>query len=164
MAKVKPQISAQSGSSRTSTRTVKYQTSNEFTVVVKRSEAQYVTLCLELGVAGCGDSLEDALADTREAIESYVESMQADNLSPWRPAPVQVLHEFLAGESGESPTVPALKVLAYAETQPSRKLVKLLLQAGAEFDREGKGDHSIYRRVVGGIMLKVPVRIGQREL
>jgi predicted RNase H-like HicB family nuclease len=104
MAKVKPQISARSGLSQTSTRTVKYQTSNEFTVVVKRSEAQYVTLCLELGVAGCGDSLEDALADTREAIESYVESMQADNLSPWRPVPVQVLHEFLAGESGESPS------------------------------------------------------------
>ena len=93
---------------------VKYQVSNEFTVVVKRSDAQYVTLCLELGVAGCGDSLEDALADTREAIESYVESMQADNLSPWRPVPVQVLHEFLAGEGGESPKVPTLKVLAYA--------------------------------------------------
>ena len=47
---------------------------------------------------------------------------------------------------------------------PSRKLVKLLLQAGAEFDREGKGDHSIYRRVVDGVVLKAPVRMGQREL
>lgn len=47
---------------------------------------------------------------------------------------------------------------------PSRKLVKLLLQAGAGFDREGKGDHSIYRRVVDGVVLKAPVRMGQREL
>jgi len=47
---------------------------------------------------------------------------------------------------------------------PSRKLVKLLLQAGAEFDREGKGDHSIFRRVVGETVLKAPVRVGQREL
>jgi predicted RNA binding protein YcfA (HicA-like mRNA interferase family) len=47
---------------------------------------------------------------------------------------------------------------------PSRKLVKLMLQAGAEFDREGKGDHSIYQRVVEGVVLKAPVRMGQREL
>jgi len=47
---------------------------------------------------------------------------------------------------------------------PSRKLAKLLLQAGAEFDREGKGDHSIFRRVVGETVLKAPVRVGQREL
>jgi hypothetical protein len=47
---------------------------------------------------------------------------------------------------------------------PSRKLIKLLLQAGAEFDRKGKGDHSIYRRVVDGVVLKAPVRMGQREL
>ena len=91
------------------------QTSNEFTIVTKHSGSQYVTLCLELGVTGCGDSLEEALADTRLAIESYVEAMSADNLSPWRPVPVQVLHEFLTGESGESSAkAPTLKVLAYA--------------------------------------------------
>jgi hypothetical protein len=43
---------------------------------------------------------------------------------------------------------------------PSRKLVKLLLEAGAELDREGKGDHTLYRRVVGGIVLTAPVRMG----
>jgi predicted RNase H-like HicB family nuclease len=104
MSKVKSQIS-----------NLKYQTSNEFTIVTKRSGSQYVTLCLELGVTGCGDSLEEALADTRLAIASYVEAMSADSLSPWRPVPVQVLHEFLAGESGESSAkAPTLKVLAYA--------------------------------------------------
>ena len=88
---------------------------SEFTIVTKHSGAQYVTLCLELGVTGCGDSLEDALADTRQAIESYIEAMEVDNLSPWRPVPVQVLHEFLAGEEEETPAAsPALKVLAYA--------------------------------------------------
>lgn len=94
---------------------VKYRTSNEFTIVVKHSGTQYVTLCLELGVAGCGDSLESALADTRQTIDSYMEAMEADDLSPWRPVPVQVLHEFLAGEGEKtSVTSPALRVLAYA--------------------------------------------------
>jgi predicted RNase H-like HicB family nuclease len=94
---------------------VKYQVSNEFTIVVKHSGAQYVTLCLELGVAGCGDSLESALVDTRQAIESYIEAMKVENLSPWRPVPVQVLHEFLAGEGATTPaTSPTLKILAYA--------------------------------------------------
>ena len=94
---------------------VSYQVSNEFTIVVKHSGAQYVTLCLELGVAGCGDSLESALVDTRQAIESYIEAMKVENLSPWRPVPVQVLHEFLAGEGATTPaTSPTLKILAYA--------------------------------------------------
>ena len=94
---------------------VRYHVSNEFTVVVKHSGAQYVTLCLELGVAGCGDSLESALADTRQAIESYMEAMEADSLSPERPVPVRVLHEFLTGEGDETPAAsPSLKILAYA--------------------------------------------------
>ena len=97
------------------TASVTYQVSNEFTIVVKHSGAQYVTLCLELGVAGCGDSLESALVDTRQAIESYIGAMEAESLSPWRPVPVQVLHEFLAGEGAKTPaTSPTLKILAYA--------------------------------------------------
>ena len=31
----------------------------------------------------------------------------------------------------------------------SRKLVKLILKGGADFDREGKGDHRIYKRIAG---------------
>jgi predicted RNase H-like HicB family nuclease len=111
MAKAKTQRSAQARE----TASAKYKASNEFAVVVKHSGAQYVTLCLELGVVGCGDSLESALADTRQAIESYMEAMEAESLSPWRAVPVQVLHEFLAGEGTETPaTSPTLKILAYA--------------------------------------------------
>ena len=93
---------------------LKSQISNEFTIVTKHSGSQCVTLCLELGVTGCGASLEDALADTRLAIESYLEAMEADSLSPWRPVPLQVLHEFLAGEQAPPAATLALKVLAYA--------------------------------------------------
>jgi len=86
----------------------------DYTIVMKKSGDQYVTLCLELGVAGCGHTREEALENTRNAIESYLEAMDADDLSPWRPVPLEVLHEFLAGEE-EAPTIePGLKVLAYA--------------------------------------------------
>ena len=46
----------------------------------------------------------------------------------------------------------------------SRKLVKLLLGAGVEFDREGKGDHSIYKRIVADRIYKAPIQMGKNEL
>ena len=46
----------------------------------------------------------------------------------------------------------------------SRKLVKILLKAGVEFDREGKGDHSIYKRRVAGRIYKAPIQMGKNEL
>lgn len=46
----------------------------------------------------------------------------------------------------------------------SKKLVKLLEQAGASFDRPGKGDHMIYKREVGGMLFKAPVLRGKKEL
>ncbi|MEE8163800.1 MAG: hypothetical protein V3T92_07355 [Anaerolineae bacterium] len=89
----------------------------DYTIVLKRSGDQYVTLCLELEVAGMGYTPEEALENTRLAIESYLEEMEADSLPPERPVRLNVLHEFLAGEeerkeiAGEKPK---LKVLAYA--------------------------------------------------
>ena len=46
----------------------------------------------------------------------------------------------------------------------SRKLVRLLRKAGADFDRWGKGDHAIYRREVKGGVRKEPVMMGKNEL
>ena len=46
----------------------------------------------------------------------------------------------------------------------SKKLVKLLEQAGVSFDRRGKGDHVIYKREIGGKVLKAPVLWGKKEL
>ena len=89
----------------------------DYTIVVKKSGDQYVTLCLELSVAGCGDTRQEALENTRLAIESYLEAMEADALSPLRPVPLGVLHEFLAGEGEEREQhalAPRLRVLAYA--------------------------------------------------
>jgi hypothetical protein len=46
----------------------------------------------------------------------------------------------------------------------SRKLVRLLRKAEAIRDREGKGDHTIYKRVVNNQIRKAPVQMGKREL
>jgi predicted RNA binding protein YcfA (HicA-like mRNA interferase family) len=46
----------------------------------------------------------------------------------------------------------------------SRKLVSLLRKAGAARDREGKGDHTIYKRIVNNQTRKAPVQMGKREL
>lgn len=46
----------------------------------------------------------------------------------------------------------------------SKKLIRLLEQAGASFDRRGKGDHAIYRREVRGRVLKAPVLQGKNNL
>ena len=46
----------------------------------------------------------------------------------------------------------------------SRKLIRLLSKGGAVFDREGKGDHTIYKRIVKDRIYKAPVQMGKPEL
>ena len=41
--------------------------------VISKEEGEYVALCPELDVASQGDSIEDALANLKEAVELYLE-------------------------------------------------------------------------------------------
>jgi predicted RNA binding protein YcfA (HicA-like mRNA interferase family) len=45
-----------------------------------------------------------------------------------------------------------------------RELIRLLEKGGCSFYREGKGDHSIYVRILGGRKRVVPIDMGAREL
>jgi len=45
-----------------------------------------------------------------------------------------------------------------------RQLIRLLEKGGCSFYREGKGDHSIYVRTLGGKKRVVPIDTGAREL
>lgn len=45
-----------------------------FTALIYREEAGYVALCPELDVASQGDSVEEASANLREAVELFIES------------------------------------------------------------------------------------------
>jgi predicted RNase H-like HicB family nuclease len=48
----------------------------EYTGVVWKESDGYVSKCPELGVASCGDTLEEAVANLREAVDLYIENAQ----------------------------------------------------------------------------------------
>jgi len=70
----------------------------QYTILLKKSGKQWVSLCLELMVAGSGKSRKEAIATLYNAIESYILAMTDDGLPPESPVPLDVLHRFLAGE------------------------------------------------------------------
>jgi len=45
-----------------------------------------------------------------------------------------------------------------------KQLIKLLEQGGCTFYREGKGDHSLYRRVLEKETKIVPIDMGAKEM
>lgn len=46
----------------------------------------------------------------------------------------------------------------------SKQLVKLLEKGGAIFVRQGKTDHAIYSRIIGGKRYSTPVQMGKKTL
>ncbi|MEW5767193.1 MAG: type II toxin-antitoxin system HicB family antitoxin [bacterium] len=86
----------------------------EYTIVLKKSQAYYVSLCLELMVAGCGQTKEEAIESVRDAIYSYLDSYE-EGMPLERPVPLDLLHEFLGeeDEKDEVEELPRLKVLTY---------------------------------------------------
>ncbi len=70
-----------------------------YTIVLKKSGRQYVSLCLELCVVGCGETQEEALKSVQYAIASYLDTIEED-MPVSRPVPLDLLHDFLVeGES-----------------------------------------------------------------
>ena len=51
-----------------------------FLISIQKEEKFYVARCPELGVTSQGESLEDAQANIKEAIELYIESFGIENL------------------------------------------------------------------------------------
>jgi len=45
-----------------------------------------------------------------------------------------------------------------------KQLIKVLEKGGCKFYREGKGDHRLYSRDVGGERRVVPIDMGAREM
>ena len=52
----------------------------EYTAVVWREGKSYVSKCPELGVASCGDTIEEATNNLKEAVELYIENAKELNL------------------------------------------------------------------------------------
>jgi len=51
-----------------------------FTAMIYRENDGYVSLCPELDVASQGDSVEEASANLREAVELFIESADASEV------------------------------------------------------------------------------------
>ena len=67
------------------------------TCLVKKEGDQYASLCIELDVASCGNTHEEALQGLRDSIDTYlgfmVEEGRQDDI--YRPVPMNELHTFL---------------------------------------------------------------------
>ena len=47
----------------------------EFTAIIRKGEEQFVALCPEVDVASQGYTIDEALANLKEAVELYIEEM-----------------------------------------------------------------------------------------
>jgi len=56
-----------------------------FSAVISKEKGEYVALCPELDVASQGDSIEEALANLKEAVELYLEDEKDIKLSDIAP-------------------------------------------------------------------------------
>ena len=66
-----------------------------YTAIIKKSGNQFVAMCLELSVVGCGQTRSKAVQSLLAAIESYQEYATEVGLPETRPVAIQRLHEFL---------------------------------------------------------------------
>lgn len=55
--------------------------SRQFTAIIEREDAGYVALCPELDIASQGDTVAEARANLREAIELFLESASPEEIS-----------------------------------------------------------------------------------
>ncbi len=47
----------------------------EFTAIIRKGEKQFVALCPEVDVVSQGHTIDEALANLKEAVELYIEEM-----------------------------------------------------------------------------------------
>jgi len=69
-----------------------------YTTVLRRSGPYWVAMCLENGLAGQGDTKEQAVEKMKEAIESLEDAIASDPDIYTLPVSIQELHEFLTVE------------------------------------------------------------------
>ncbi|KOR38547.1 MULTISPECIES: type II toxin-antitoxin system HicB family antitoxin [Planktothricoides] len=77
---------------------------NFYTVILRKSQEYWVSLCLENGLVGQGNSPEEAIDRLQEAIASMEEIYQSDSDVYSGSISIQELHEFLTIEDQEEKT------------------------------------------------------------
>jgi len=54
---------------------------NSYTAILEREGSGFVSLCPELDVASQGDTLEEALANLKEAVELFLETASSSEIT-----------------------------------------------------------------------------------
>lgn len=75
-----------------------------YTVILRKSQEYWVSLCLENGLVGQGNTQQQAIDKLQEAIASFEEIYQSENNIYSSPISIQELHEFLTIEEKEEQT------------------------------------------------------------
>ncbi|MCL6642756.1 MAG: hypothetical protein K6T71_05485 [Candidatus Bipolaricaulota bacterium] len=75
----------------------------KLTCLVKKEGEQYSSLCLELDVASCGKTREEAFEGLKAAVETYVSYLVQEGREDeiYRAVPQEAVREFLLGEVEE---------------------------------------------------------------
>ena len=74
---------------------------NFYTVILRKSQQYWVSLCLENGLVGQGNTQQQAIDKLQEAIASFEEIYQSENNVYSSPISIEELHEFLTTEDKE---------------------------------------------------------------
>lgn len=73
-----------------------------YTVVIRKSAGYWVSLCLENGIVGQGNTQEKAVDKLKEAIESFQLVQTIENNIHTAPISIEELHEFLRIEDKQN--------------------------------------------------------------
>ena len=71
---------------------------NFHTIILRKSQKYWVSLCLENGLVGQGKTQQQAIDKLLEAIASFESVYQSENNVYSEPIAIQELHEFLTIE------------------------------------------------------------------
>ena len=70
-----------------------------YTVILRQSGEHWVSLCLENGIVGQGETQDSAIKKLQQALESFQEVYESESDIYCAPIPIKELHEFLTIES-----------------------------------------------------------------
>lgn len=65
-----------------------------YTVIIRKSQLQYVAVCLNLNISACGDTLAEVEENLKEAIEVYLEDINEYPDTEVSPITIDELIEF----------------------------------------------------------------------
>ena len=72
-----------------------------YTIVLRKSDNDWVTLCLENGLVGQGMTKEESIRKLKEAIECFEDIRKTEEDVYSAPISIKELHEFLTIEGKE---------------------------------------------------------------